>query len=81
MLSIDMIMPAAGIGKRMGSAVPKQYLKIFDQTVLEYTVKTLLASPYCNRVIGDSQGRSVFLHFDCGISSKSEDCGRRGGTR
>lgn len=51
MLSIDMIMPAAGIGKRMGSAVPKQYLKIFDQTVLEYTVKTLLASPYCNRVI------------------------------
>ena len=36
MLSIDMIMPAAGIGKRMGSSVPKQYLKIFDQTVLEY---------------------------------------------
>ena len=49
--SLDMIVPAAGIGKRMKSVVPKQYLKIFDRTVLEHTVNTLLSSHYCNRVI------------------------------
>lgn len=32
------IIPAAGIGKRMGTTLPKQYLKLGEQTVLEHTV-------------------------------------------
>ncbi len=32
------IIPAAGIGKRMGTEIPKQYLKLGDQTVLEHTI-------------------------------------------
>lgn len=36
------IVPAAGIGKRMQSDVPKQYLSINGRAVLEYTVNTLL---------------------------------------
>lgn len=32
------VIPAAGIGKRMQSAVPKQYLKINDKTILEHTL-------------------------------------------
>ncbi len=36
------IVPAAGIGKRMQSDIPKQYLSINGRPVLEYTVNTLL---------------------------------------
>jgi 2-C-methyl-D-erythritol 4-phosphate cytidylyltransferase len=36
------VVPAAGIGKRMQSDVPKQYLAINGRPVLEYTVNTLL---------------------------------------
>lgn len=50
-MKIDMIVPAAGIGKRMQSSIPKQYLKLLDRTVIEHTIGILLDSPYCNRVI------------------------------
>lgn len=40
--SIWAIVPAAGIGKRMQSDVPKQYLLLNGRPVLEHTVKTLL---------------------------------------
>lgn len=32
------IIPAAGIGKRMGAEIPKQYLKLGKKTVLEHTI-------------------------------------------
>ncbi|CAA6828805.1 MAG: 2-C-methyl-D-erythritol 4-phosphate cytidylyltransferase (EC [uncultured Thiotrichaceae bacterium] len=32
------VIPAAGVGKRMQSAVPKQYLSINDKTILEHTI-------------------------------------------
>ncbi len=35
------IVPAAGVGKRMGSDIPKQYLKLHDKTILEYTLQRL----------------------------------------
>jgi 2-C-methyl-D-erythritol 4-phosphate cytidylyltransferase len=37
------IVPAAGIGQRMGAAVPKQYLPFANATILETTLNTLLA--------------------------------------
>ncbi len=37
------IVPAAGSGTRMGAALPKQYLRLGDCTVLEHTLDTLLA--------------------------------------
>jgi 2-C-methyl-D-erythritol 4-phosphate cytidylyltransferase len=36
------IIPAAGIGTRMKSDVPKQYLTIKGKTIIEYTLNTLL---------------------------------------
>ncbi len=39
-----LIVPAAGIGQRMQSAVPKQYLKIHQRFVLDITLSRLLAS-------------------------------------
>ena len=45
------VIPAAGTGERMGSAVPKQYLKINDMTMLEHSVNSLLSEP---RILGIS---------------------------
>ena len=39
------VIPAAGIGKRMQSDIPKQYLKINDKTVLEHTLNCFLSHP------------------------------------
>lgn len=38
------VVPAAGVGIRMGSDTPKQYLPLNGRTVLEHTLQTLLAS-------------------------------------
>ncbi len=35
------IIPAAGIGRRMGGPVPKQFLKIKDKTIIEWTILAL----------------------------------------
>ncbi len=37
------VIPAAGIGKRMQSDIPKQYLKLIQRPVIEHTINTLLA--------------------------------------
>lgn len=37
------VVPAAGVGKRFGSALPKQYLQLNGTTVVENTLKRLLA--------------------------------------
>ncbi|KFA59496.1 2-C-methyl-D-erythritol 4-phosphate cytidylyltransferase [Gilliamella apicola] len=49
--NIIAIVPAAGIGSRMNSQIPKQYLKIGSMTILEHTVDKLLTHPKIDRVI------------------------------
>jgi 2-C-methyl-D-erythritol 4-phosphate cytidylyltransferase len=39
------VVPAAGVGKRMGSAVPKQYLPLAGLSVIVRTLDTLLSHP------------------------------------
>lgn len=48
---LDVVIPAAGIGKRMKSVVPKQYLKIGDKTILEHTIDVFIKSPYISKII------------------------------
>lgn len=36
------LIPAAGLGRRMGSEIPKQYLTLGDRTVLNHTLDVLL---------------------------------------
>lgn len=38
------LIPAAGVGARMGGATPKQYLNIAGQTILRHTVQAFLAA-------------------------------------
>lgn len=48
---VTVIVPAAGVGKRMQSSIPKQYLQIDGKTVLEHTVERLLQCQYIEKVI------------------------------
>lgn len=45
------VVPAAGIGARMGSAIPKQYLTINDIAIIEYALTPLLADERIKMVI------------------------------
>jgi 2-C-methyl-D-erythritol 4-phosphate cytidylyltransferase len=47
----NVVVPAAGIGKRMQADCPKQYLKIAGKTVIEHTLNNLLKHPSINQVI------------------------------
>ena len=48
---VDVVVPAAGVGRRMGTQVPKQYLTISTQTVLEHTLSRLLEVDCLNNII------------------------------
>ncbi|MDN3639212.1 2-C-methyl-D-erythritol 4-phosphate cytidylyltransferase [Simiduia curdlanivorans] len=54
---IWIVVPAAGIGARMGSALPKQYLPLAGSTVLEQTLSVLLRANYLAEIV-------VCLHRD-----------------
>ena len=45
------VIPAAGVGSRMGAALPKQYLKVAGATVLEHSLSALLACDFIEKVI------------------------------
>ena len=55
--SIWALVPAAGIGKRMQSDIPKQYLLLNNRPVIEHTINTLLKSEYIIGVV-------IALHAD-----------------
>jgi 2-C-methyl-D-erythritol 4-phosphate cytidylyltransferase len=50
-MTIWAVVPAAGIGSRMLSAIPKQYLRIKDQTVLAHTLARLSAIAPIQRIM------------------------------
>ncbi|PJG59610.1 2-C-methyl-D-erythritol 4-phosphate cytidylyltransferase [Aeromonas cavernicola] len=45
------IVPAAGIGSRMGAECPKQYLQLAGKTILEHTLARLLSHPAIDHVV------------------------------
>lgn len=45
------VVPAAGIGKRMGASCPKQYLPIAGKSIIEHTLSNLLAHPQIGQVV------------------------------
>lgn len=47
----DVVIPAAGVGKRMGASIPKQYIKLGNLTVLERTCEIFLNDPHIAHVI------------------------------
>jgi len=45
------VVPAAGVGKRMGAEIPKQYLEISGKPVLQHTLERLLAFPLLQKIV------------------------------
>lgn len=45
------VVPAAGIGTRVGAAVPKQYLILAGRSLLQWSVHALLAAPFIESVV------------------------------
>ena len=45
------VVPAAGVGARLGAAIPKQYLAIGDRSVLAWSLAPLLAAPWIHGVL------------------------------
>ena len=44
------VVPAAGIGARVGAATPKQYLELAGQSLLQWSVQALLAAAFIDEV-------------------------------
>ncbi len=45
------VVPAAGVGLRMGGVLPKQYLKLGKQTIIEHTLNRLRNHPLISGVV------------------------------
>ena len=45
------LIPAAGIGARVGAPIPKQYLKLANKTILEHAVNALLQSQRISGIV------------------------------
>lgn len=45
------ILPAGGVGLRMQSQVPKQYLSLLGKSVLEHSIETLLSYPLIQKIV------------------------------
>ena len=45
------LIPAAGVGTRMGGEVPKQYLSVLGKTILEHTLTVLVNNNKIKRLI------------------------------
>jgi 2-C-methyl-D-erythritol 4-phosphate cytidylyltransferase len=49
--SLWVLIPAAGLGRRMGTALPKQFLRLGSRTVLEHTLSIFLEHPAIRGVV------------------------------
>jgi len=49
--SVSVVIPAAGLGSRMGTTVPKQYLQLNGASLLNRTLKVFSELPYVTEVV------------------------------
>ncbi|MGL9769178.1 MAG: 2-C-methyl-D-erythritol 4-phosphate cytidylyltransferase [Sodalis sp. (in: enterobacteria)] len=56
------VLPAAGIGRRMQAALPKQYLTIGNKTLLEHAIGTLLHHPDVHKAIVAISAEDRYFH-------------------
>lgn len=65
------LVPAAGVGRRLGGSTPKQFLSIGGRSVLQHTLEALAGCPSVSGlvVVGDRQRLSVEL--EQGIAGKT----------
>ncbi|PKH03982.1 2-C-methyl-D-erythritol 4-phosphate cytidylyltransferase [Psychromonas sp. MB-3u-54] len=50
-LNLNVVIAAAGIGKRVGANIPKQYLPLLGKTIIEHSIAPFLNHPDIKKVI------------------------------
>ncbi|WP_139556838.1 2-C-methyl-D-erythritol 4-phosphate cytidylyltransferase [Methylotetracoccus oryzae] len=69
------IVPAAGVGRRMGADTPKQYLKVRGKPVLQHTVERLLAVPRLQGLVVALGSEDPFwAELDCASDPRVRTC-------
>jgi len=68
------VVPAAGIGRRFGGDLPKQYLPLRGATVMEQTLRLLLSVPRLDRIVvvlhpSDERWRALDVFSDPRITT------------
>lgn len=77
-MTIWAILPGAGIGRRMGSKIPKQYLKVNDTPVIALALQRLIAVAAIKKVVvvlhpEDKHWQQIKLSFVAGVNTNSAD--------
>ena len=72
------VIPAAGVGKRMGTNIPKQYLPLAGKTVLEQTLSIFIKHPAIEGIVlavtkGDPYWQDLAEH----INQQTEEANKR----
>lgn len=49
--NVTVIVPAAGVGQRFGSVVPKQYTNVHNTPIIIHTLTTILSLPFVQNII------------------------------
>ncbi|GFQ86500.1 d-ribitol-5-phosphate cytidylyltransferase [Trichonephila clavata] len=71
---VCVVLPAAGIGERMGLEIPKQYIPIHQKPIICYTVDAFLRIPFIKKVVVVAAPDSVELM----LQTVSEMCNLEG---
>lgn len=50
-INLVAVIAAAGIGKRIGAAIPKQYLSLLGKTIIEHSISPFLNHPEISKVV------------------------------
>jgi len=71
---VGIIIPAAGKGSRMGSNVPKQFMKINGQSIIEKTIEVFVKMAVVDYIVIVVEKNQINICKDivCNIDSKSE---------
>ncbi|MDB2373560.1 2-C-methyl-D-erythritol 4-phosphate cytidylyltransferase [Psychrosphaera haliotis] len=48
---VALIIPASGVGKRLGAEIPKQYITLLNLPLLEHTLRKFLALPFIAKIV------------------------------
>jgi len=65
-MNLTAVLAAAGIGKRVGADIPKQYLTLLDKTIIEHSLIPFLDHPDIKKVVVSIAKNDLwFRELDC----------------
>lgn len=67
-MTVHLLLPAAGVGRRFSQALPKQYTRLHDRTILEWTLDLWRQVPIDGRRLlvlgaGDTRGQTLAQRY------------------